>query len=228
MALLALVGADARPQALLARAPFAVMLAYTRSTAFLALALLALVGADARPQALLALASFAVMLAYLRSPAFLAPALDALVGADARPQALLARAPFTFFPLATSPKAQVCLPNVEGADKIYCIRQRPRKGCLRVGRDDESTSSLRPELAAIERVLQTTELTEDLLILSDCKTALTEILKWIGEGLRPCMAVTKDADILKAVVERLCQRNESGVATWLVKIKAHREEPLNE
>ena len=48
-----------------------------------------------------------------------------------------------------------------------------------VGRDDESTSSLRPELAAIERVLQTTELTEDLLILSDCKTALTEILKWV-------------------------------------------------
>ena len=93
LALDALVGADARPQALLALAPAAVMLAYLRSPAFLARALDALVGADARPQALLALAPDAVMLAYLRSAAFLARALDALVRADARPQALLALAP---------------------------------------------------------------------------------------------------------------------------------------
>ena len=46
----ALVGADAAAQALLARAPDAVMLAYLRSPAFLALALLALVGACARPK----------------------------------------------------------------------------------------------------------------------------------------------------------------------------------
>ena len=56
--------ADARPQALLALAPFAIMLAYLRSLALLAPALAALVGADARPQALLALAPAAVMLAY--------------------------------------------------------------------------------------------------------------------------------------------------------------------
>jgi ribonuclease HI len=117
---------------------------------------------------------------------------------------------------------------VEGADKAYFVCQRRSRGCLRVGREDEGISSLRPELAAIERVLQTTELSEDLLILSDCKTALTEIRKWIGEGLRPCMATTKDADILKAVVARLRQRIEMGAATWLIKIKAHRGEPLNE
>ena len=76
-----------------------------------------------------------------------------------------------------------------------------------------------------KRVLQTAELSEDLLILSDCKTALTEIRKWIGEGLRPCMATTKDADILKDVVERLRQHIEAGVARWLIKIKAHRGEP---
>ena len=48
LALDALVGADARPQAFLARAPDAVMLAYLRSAAFLAPALDALVGADAQ------------------------------------------------------------------------------------------------------------------------------------------------------------------------------------
>ena len=62
------------------------MLAYLRSPAFLALAPAALVGAYDRPQALLAMAFDAVMLAYLRSPAFLALALDALVWAYARPQ----------------------------------------------------------------------------------------------------------------------------------------------
>ena len=76
--------ADAAIQALLARAPAAVIFAYLRSPAFLADVLLALVLADARPQAIFAPAPAAVMLAYLQSPAFLAPALDALAGADAR------------------------------------------------------------------------------------------------------------------------------------------------
>ena len=97
-----------------------------------------------------------------------------------------------------------------------------------MGREDEGISSMRPELAAIERVLRTVHLTEDLLVLSDCKTALTEIHKWIGEGLRPCMALTKDADILRAIVEALRQRIAAGSATFFVKIKAHRGEPLNE
>ena len=65
-ALDALVGAYARPQALLAPAPDAVMLAYLRSPAFLARALDALVGAYARPPALLALVPLAAMLAFLR------------------------------------------------------------------------------------------------------------------------------------------------------------------
>ena len=57
------------------------MLAYLRSSAFLALALAALVGADALPQALLALAPLVNMLAYLQSPSVLGLA-AALVGAD--------------------------------------------------------------------------------------------------------------------------------------------------
>ena len=78
------MGADARPQALLAPAPDAAMLAYARSPAFLALALAALVGADAAAQALLAPAPAAVMLAYLRSAAFLARVLAAVMLAFSR------------------------------------------------------------------------------------------------------------------------------------------------
>jgi hypothetical protein len=88
-----LVLADAAAQALLARAPAAVMLAYLRAPAVLAPALLTLLLADAAAQALLAPAPAAVMLAYLRAPAVLAPALLALVLADAAAQALLAPAP---------------------------------------------------------------------------------------------------------------------------------------
>ena len=57
------------------------MLAYLRSSAFLAMALDSLVRADDTAQTLLALASHAVMLANLRILALLALALDALVGA---------------------------------------------------------------------------------------------------------------------------------------------------
>ena len=50
-------------QALLARAPDAVILAYLRSPAYFALALAALLGADARSQALLVRAADALVLA---------------------------------------------------------------------------------------------------------------------------------------------------------------------
>ena len=73
---------DARPRALLALAPAAVMRAYLQSPAFLALALAAPVRADSRRQTLIAGVPSAVVLAYLRSPKFSAVCLAALVGAD--------------------------------------------------------------------------------------------------------------------------------------------------
>ena len=99
---------------------------------------------------------------------------------------------------------------------------------MRVGRAEEGVSSLRPELAALEAALASVEVKEDLLLLVDCRTALTEIDKWIGEGSKVCMAAVKDADILTTIVGRLRKRIEAGAATFLVKIKAHRGEPLNE
>ena len=72
------------------------------------------------------------------------------------------------------------------------------------------------------------EVEKDLLLLVDCRTALTEIEKWIREGSKVYMAMVKDADILRAVIERLRSRIEAGASTFLVKIKAHRGELLNE
>ena len=117
---------------------------------------------------------------------------------------------------------------IVGQSRCFKIRDRRRKGHLRVGRAEEGASSLRPELAALEAALEAVEVEKDLLLLVDCRTALTEIEKWIGEGSKVCMATVKDADILRAVIERLRKRIEAGAATFLVKIKAHRGEPLNE
>jgi hypothetical protein len=65
------------------------------------------------------------------------------------------------------------------------------------------------------------EVKKDLSLLVDCRTALTEIEKWIGEGSKVCMAAVKDADILKTVIERLRKRIEAGAATFLVTPAEH-------
>jgi hypothetical protein len=73
------------PHALLASAPFVLVLADARPPALLACAPLALVLADARPPALLACAPLSLVLADARPPALLASVPSALVRADARP-----------------------------------------------------------------------------------------------------------------------------------------------
>ena len=60
-----------------------------------------------------------------------------------------------------------------------------RAGCsltVRVGREEEGVSSLRPELAAIARTLQATPVESDLLYLYDSEAALNKMSQWIGSG----------------------------------------------
>ena len=53
---------------------------------------------------------------------------------------------------------------------------------VRVGREEEGVSSLRPELAAIARTLQATPVESDLLYLCDSEAALKfdKMSRWIG------------------------------------------------
>jgi hypothetical protein len=87
------VAADACASAYLAHVSSAVMLAYCRAAALLAVALDAVVVADAGAPAYLANASHAVMLAYRRAVALLAGSRDAVMVADAGAPAYLAFAP---------------------------------------------------------------------------------------------------------------------------------------
>jgi ribonuclease HI len=103
----------------------------------------------------------------------------------------------------------------EGADK-----------CARVGREEEGTSSNRPELGGV--ALQSAALSEDVLLLCDNEAVLCAIKKWVGQGGRATLATAPDADILREIVCLLTQRVRAGRATFLIKVESHCGEPINE
>ena len=116
---------------------------------------------------------------------------------------------------------------VMGAGSV-CL-QRP--GCnlvVRVGREEEGVSSLRPELAAIARTLQAAPVESDVLYLCDSEAALNKMSRWIGSGPRTTLAGDANADIMTSIIECLRERVLKGARTFMVKVKAHRGEPLNE
>ena len=86
-----------------------------------------------------------------------------------------------------------------------------------MGREEESSSSNRPELAAFLLALRDTLIEEPLLYLRDNQSLLKAVTKWIGEGGK----ATPHADFLAAAIEILRKRIAAGTATFLVKVKAH-------
>jgi len=117
--------------------------------------------------------------------------------------------------------------GVMGAGSVYF--QRPgRNLVVRVGREEEGASSLKPELAAIARTLQATSVEVDLLYLCDSEAALSKVSRCIGSG--PCTTLAGDAnaDIMTSIIECVRERVLRGARTYMVKVKAHRGEPLNE
>ena len=65
--------------------------------------------------------------------------------------------------------------GVMGAGSV-CFQRPGRNLEVQVGREEEGSSSLRPELAAIARTLQATSLEVDLLYLCDSEAAL----RWVS------------------------------------------------
>jgi ribonuclease HI len=100
--------------------------------------------------------------------------------------------------------------------------------CVRVGREDEGASSNRPELGGVVLALQSAALNEDALLLCDNEAVLCVIRKWVGQGGKATLVTAPDADILREVICLLTQRVRAGRATFLIKVKSHRGEPINE
>ena len=113
-------------------------------------------------------------------------------------------------------------------DNVFIPVDDRVRGCARVGREEEGTSSYRAELAALLMRLRRVQIESDVVVLLDCKSEITEIGKWLGEGSRATLAGVANEDLLQPVIEMLRQRVGKGTATVLLKVKAHRGEPLNE
>ena len=52
--------------------------------------------------------------------------------------------------------------------------------------------------------------------------------RWVGQGGKASLANSADADILEYILSKLATRIVAKSRTFLVKVKAHRGEPLNE
>jgi ribonuclease HI len=68
---------------------------------------------------------------------------------------------------------------------------------VRVGREEEGTSSNRPELGGVVLALQSAALSEDILLLCDNEAVLCALKKWVGQGGKATLATAApDADNL--------------------------------
>ena len=74
--------------------------------------------------------------------------------------------------------------------------------------------------------LRATKTTDDMLYLCDNQALLKAVQKWTGDGPKQTMVNAPDADILREIIELLKARVATGAATFLIKVKAHRGEPL--
>jgi len=84
-------------------------------------------------------------------------------------------------------------------------------------------------LAAFLLALRDTLIEEPLLYLCDNQSLLNEFNRWIGEGGKATLVGAPDAgaDILVAAIEILRKRIATGTATFFLKVKAHRGEPID-
>jgi len=102
------------------------------------------------------------------------------------------------------------------------LRRKKKKQQCKVGREEECSSSNRPELAVflLRLPLRDTLIEETLLYLCDNQSLLKAVNRWIGEGGMATLVGAPDADILAAAIVILRKRIAAGTAIFLVKVKA--------
>jgi len=93
---------------------------------------------------------------------------------------------------------------------------------------EEGSSSNRLESGGVFLVLCDTLIEELLLYLVDNHSLLKAVNRWIGEYGKVTLVRAPDADIIAAVIEILRKEIAAGTATFLVKVKAHRGQLVNE
>ena len=108
------------------------------------------------------------------------------------------------------------------------LRKQRKRQQRKVGREEEGSSSNRPELAAFVLASRGTPVTNPMLYLCDNQALLKVAKRLVGEGGKATLVGAPDADILLEAIEELRKKSTPGAATFLVKVKAHRGEPAHE
>jgi len=104
------------------------------------------------------------------------------------------------------------------------LRKQRTRQQRKVGREEEGSSSNRPELAVFVLALRGTPVTSPMLYLCDNQALLKAVKRWVGEAL----VGVPDADISLEAIEELRKRTTAGAATFLILFeKAHQGEPAN-
>jgi ribonuclease HI len=101
-------------------------------------------------------------------------------------------------------------------------------GSERIGREEEASSSGRAEMGAYAAILRHTPDHEDLVTATDSEVLCRVVGRWVGQGGKASLANKAYADILEYILAKLAARIAAKSRTFLVKLKAHRGEPLNE
>ena len=83
-------------------------------------------------------------------------------------------------------------------------------------------------MGAYAAILRRTPDHEDLVTATDSEVLCRVVGRWVGQGGKSSLANTADTDILEYILVKLSARIEAKSRTFLIKVKAHRGEPLNE
>ena len=118
-----------------------------------------------------------------------------------------------------------CIVNMNELERDYWMGTEVGQCTSRQrrGRNEFEQAGIRGVVLA----LQSAALSEDVLLLCDNAAVLCVVKKWVGKGGKATLATAPDADILGEAVSLLTQRVRAGRATFLIKVKSHRGEPIN-
>jgi hypothetical protein len=104
---------------------------------------------------------------------------------------------------------------------------RSKCGSEHIGREEEGASSGRAEMGPYSAILRRNPDHEDLVTATDSEMLCRVVGIWVGQGGNVSLDNTADADILEYILAKLTARISAKSRTFLVKVKAHRGEPLN-
>ena len=101
------------------------------------------------------------------------------------------------------------------------LRKQRTRQQRKVGREEEGSSSNRPELAAFVLALRGTSVKKLVLYLCDNEPLLKAVKRWVGKGGKAAatLAGAPDADISREAIEELRKRATAEAAKCLSNLK---------